>query len=103
MQLMDYRRSDEHDLVDAVFLDGDGRYWHFQKVDTRHPTHEQARPRIQLKDLQHTPVIGVVAGDYQQKVLSGKSHLVIDSLWCELMLTALWAVSGWAAMGITFL
>ena len=51
MRLMDYRRSAEDDLVDAVFLDGEGRYWHFQKVDTQLLTHEQARPRIQLADL----------------------------------------------------
>ena len=49
------------------------------------------------------PDIGFAAESYQQKVLGGKSRLVIDGLWFELMLTALWAGDGWAAMGITFL
>jgi len=103
MRLIDYRRSVEHDLIDAVFLDRDGRYWHFQKVDTQCPTREQARPRIQLDELERIPDNGLLAENYHQKALSGKSRLVIDSLWYELMLTALWAGDGWAAMGMTFL
>jgi hypothetical protein len=103
MRLIDYRRSDELDLVDAVFLDGEGRHWHFQKVDTQRPAHEQARPRIQLAELPDRPRTGLLAEGYDQKTLTGKSPLIIDSLWYELLLTALWARDGWVAVGIAFL
>src|SRR5215204_2843825 len=103
MRLIDYRRSVKLDLVDAVFVDEEGHYWHFQKVDTQRPTHELARPRIQLAELPHRPNSGLLVEGYHQKALRGKSRLVIDSLWYELLLTALWARDGWVAMGVTFL
>jgi hypothetical protein len=103
MRLIDYQRSAEPDLVDAVFLDGEGHYWHFQKVDTQRPALEHARPRFQLAAREHRPEGGVLAERYDEKAMGGKSRLVVDSLWYELMLTALRARDGWAAMGITFL
>jgi len=103
MRLIDYRRSVDLDLVDAVFKDGEGHHWHFQKVDTQRPTHEHALPPIQIAELPDPPKSGLLAEGYQQMALRGKSRLVIDSLWYELLLTALWARDGWVAMGVTFL
>jgi hypothetical protein len=91
MQLVEYRRSDESDLVEAVFADAEeGKYLHIQKLGTRHMAREGRRPRIQYAEWDQRPAIGTEATDYEilEEGRNG-AWLELDSRWHELMVIAL--------------
>jgi hypothetical protein len=91
MQLVEYRRSDESDLVEAVFADAEeGNYLHIQKLGARRAAREGGRPRIQYAEHEQRPPIGVAATDYAV-LTEGRNGawLEIDSRWHELMSMAL--------------
>jgi hypothetical protein len=99
MQLLEYRRSDDVDLVEAVFADAEGQFLHIQKLGTQRAAREGGRPRIQYAEHDQRPPIGVAATDYAV-LLEGRdgAWLEIDSQWHELMVTALESAGSAAAL-----
>jgi hypothetical protein len=94
MRLMKYGKSETSDLVDAVFLDDEGHFWHLQLVDARTPNRPGARPRIQIETLDEPPEIGALVEGYRRLQLSGTTPLLMANSWFELMMVALRARSG---------
>ena len=91
MQLVEYRRSDDADLVEAIFADAEeGTFLHIQKLGTRRAARERRRPRIQYAEHDQRPAIGVAAADYAV-LAEGRNGawLEIDSQWHELIFKAL--------------
>ena len=99
MQLVEYRRSNDADLVEAVFADDEGNFLHIQKLGPRRAAPEGGRPRIQYAEREQWPAIGVAATDYAILTEDRKgAWLEIDSQWHELMFMAFESAGSAAAL-----
>jgi hypothetical protein len=94
MRLMEYQKSEASDLVDAVFLENEERFWHLQLVDATTPPRVGAGPCIQFKPLDKPPRIGAVAEGYRRLQYSGTTPMLMENTWLKLMLAAMDNPSG---------
>jgi hypothetical protein len=101
VKLLDYRSDNELRLTDAVFEDADGRYWHWQKLESSDAYGTGSGVLIQYAVLDTRPTVGTTAVDYEQWEWKSPDGRQAKHFWFELMVRALYLARGWEAMFLT--
>lgn len=98
MQLLEYQHDPDTQMVDAVFVDGGGTHWHFQRVDGTVAGNNGHDAYIQYARRDSMPQLGTPAADAQELRRYEPASLVCRNDWFDLMLTALARASGDVAL-----